>query len=38
MKLFEFTYNGCQAFIDVDEVIQVYASTEFKLKILYWKF
>lgn len=26
MKLFEFTYNECQAFIDVDEVIQVYAN------------
>lgn len=26
MKLFEFSYNGCQAFIDVDEVIQVYVN------------
>ena len=27
MKIFEFSYNGCQAFIDVDEVMQVYASS-----------
>ena len=37
MKLFEFSHNGCQAFIDVDEVIQVYTSgnTSDGVSILY---